>query len=475
MRFLLLLLACIGLPLQAAELPDTVAKALRAADIPQQAVAVYVQRVDKPQPLIAVNARQPMNPASTMKLLTSYAALELLGPAYAWKTETYADGAIKDGVLNGNLVIKGYGDPALTLPGFWNVLRELRKTGLREIRGNLILDRSYFDAGTQGQAVFDNEPWRAYNAAPDALAVNFKATEFRLQPDEGAHSVVVTADPDLPQLKIVNRLALQSGNCGNWKDGFSYQVTQEAGQAVVTLSGTYVAACGVRSFNLAVVDDVHYVGELFGQLWREQGGAWSGEVKAGLVQAQAILLTSTLSPPLEDAVRLMNKNSNNLMARHLLLTLAAEKGGAPGTAEKGAEAVRAWLTSKQLDFPELEIENGAGLSRIERLSAEHMGRLLMDAWKSPVMPELMSSLPIAAVDGTMEKRLKDTPVSGMAHLKTGSLEGVKTLAGYLLDRNGHRWVVVFMVNHSKAAYSRNAQDALLQWLAGRDEARCCDR
>jgi len=474
-RFLTLLLLFASLSLGAAELPAPVVKALQAVDIPSEAVAVYVRRVDKPQPLIALHARQPMNPASTMKLLTSYAGLELLGPAYTWKTEVYASGAIRDGVLDGNLVVKGYGAPALTLPEFWDLLRALRKTGLREIKGDLILDSSYFDPVVQDTGAFDGEPWRAYNAAPSALVVNFKAIEFSFHPDAEQHRVIVAADPDLPQLKIVNKLALRDGNCGNWKDGFTYQVSREADQVVLTLSGSYTAACGDRDFNLSLVDDADYVFQLFRQLWREQGGAIDGKVKHGTVPGDAALLMTAYSPPLADAVRLMNKNSNNLMARQLLLTIGAEKGGAPGSVEKGAAAVREWLAAKGMEFAELQIENGAGLSRVERISAEHMGEVLLSAWDSPSMPELMSSLPIAAVDGTLGARLRDTAVAGAAHLKTGSLEGVKAIAGYLLDREGHRWVVVFIVNHARAAASRKAQDALLEWLLSRDEPSCCNK
>lgn len=458
----------LSLPLSAADLPAPVAKALQAADIPQDTAAVYVRRVDRPQPLIAHDATRAMNPASTMKLLTAYAGLELLGPAYTWKTEVYADGPIKDGVLDGNLIIKGYGDPALTLPAFWDMLRSLRKTGLREIKGNLVLDRSYFEPIAQDAGAFDDEPWRAYNAVPDALMVNFKAVEFSIRPDEAQHRVVVIADPDIPQLKIVNRLELRQGACLDWKGGLGYQVAHEAEQAVITFSGSYAQACGEKSLNLSLVDDADYVYELFRQLWREQGGTLAGVLKQGNVPPDTQLLMQAHSAPLVEAVRMMDKNSNNLMARQMLLTIGAEKGGAPGNVEKGAAAVRAWLASKGLNFAELEIENGAGLSRVERISAQHMGELLVSAWNSPAMPELMSSLPIAAVDGTLEKRLKDTPVAGTAHLKTGSLDGVKALAGYLLDKRGRRWVVVFIVNHAHAAASRSAQDALLEWLYARE-------
>jgi D-alanyl-D-alanine carboxypeptidase/D-alanyl-D-alanine-endopeptidase (penicillin-binding protein 4) len=163
-------------------------------------------------------------------------------------------------------------------------------------------------------------------------------------------------------------------------------------------------------------------------------------------------------------VREINKWSNNLMARQLLLTLGAEKIGIPATEIKGTAALNAWLTDRGTKFDELVVENGSGLSRIERISAEHLGKMLVSTYNSPVMPELMASLPILALDGTIKKRLNDSQSNGRAHLKTGSLDGVSAIAGYVLDANNHRHVLVMLVNHPKAAASKYAQDALIEWV-----------
>jgi D-alanyl-D-alanine carboxypeptidase/D-alanyl-D-alanine-endopeptidase (penicillin-binding protein 4) len=418
--------------------------------------------------LLSHHAVQPMNPASTMKLLTTYAGLELLGPAYSWKTEIYATGPIKDGVLEGDLVLKGYGDPALTLSNFRDMLHGLGKSGLREIRGDLVLDQGYFEPSAQDSGVFDGEPWRAYNAAPDALLVNFKATEFSFRGDAGLGKVLVVADPDLPQLKVVNQVELSQVPCAEWKDHIGYQVVPEGERVMVTFNGSYALACGEKSLSLSVFDNAGYIFQLFRQMWHEQGGTFHGTLKQGVVPPTARLLTQVNSPPLSDVIRMINKNSNNVMARQMLLSIAVEKKGAPGSVKKGATVVQEWLADKGLFFPELVIENGAGLSRLERISAQHMGMLLLAAWRSPVMPELMSSLPILAVDGTLEKRLKESPVAGHAHLKTGSLDGVRSMAGYLLDKKGRRWVLVFMVNHARAGETREAREALLQWLYAKE-------
>jgi len=218
-----------------------------------------------------------------------------------------------------------------------------------------------------------------------------------------------------------------------------------------------------------------YTYALFRELWRELGGTFAGGVREGPAGADARLIASVQSPTLSEVVRDINKFSNNVMARQLFLTLGAAGAGAPASADKTGRVIRQWLAGKGLSFPELVLENGSGLSRIERISAKSLGELLLAAYKSPVMPELMASLPLAAVDGTMRKRLSGAEVAGQAHIKTGSLSGVRAIAGYVLDARGRRVVVVFIVNHANAGNAQPVQDALLRWVHSRDADGCCQR
>lgn len=466
MRQLLCLMLLTALTAHA-ELPPPVTQALRSAGIPADAVSVFVQQVDRSAPLMAHRADAPLNPASTMKLVTTYAGLELLGPSYTWRTELYAGGPVQGDVLRGDLILKGYGDPAMTLENFWNLVRGLRQKGIREIRGDLLLDRGFFEPQPYDAGAFDGEPYRAYNAGPDAMLVNFKATRFRFRGDPATNKVVIESDPALPQLAIVNQLKLSQVPCADWKDRLAYKVTPNGNTVTVTFGGNYSLACGEKNLDLSLLDDATYVFELFKQLWREQGGVFSGKLRTGTTPDAAPLLVRVTSPPLADVIRLINKYSNNVMARQMLLTIGSEHSGLPGSVDNGGQAIRRWLEDKRLDFPELVVDNGAGLSREARISARHLGELLLAAYASPTMPELMSSLPVVAVDGTMEQRMKDSGIAGRAHLKTGSLEGVRSVAGYLLDAKGRRWVVVFMVNHPRAGAYRPAQEALLEWIHDR--------
>ena len=446
------------------QLPPPVAAALAAAGIPEANIGVYVQDVDAKQPLLAVGADRALNPASAMKLVTTYAGLSLLGPAYSWNTEIYTDAPLRKGVLNGDLIIKGYGDPRLTLEDFWLLLGELRQRGVRKIRGDLVLDRSYFEPAAGDPALFDNEPTRPYNTLPDALLVNFKAVRFDFIPDPGRHALILLASPSLPQVRTANHIALDNEPCGDWADRIKLTAADNGTSANLSFDGNYSTACDEQDREYSVLDHPHYVHALFTLLWRELGGTFNGGVRDGEVLPTARLLVTHQSPPLAEIVREINKFSNNVMARQLFLTLGAISGGLPGTTEKAARAIQQWLMQKGLVFPELMMENGSGLSRDDRISAQSMGKLLLDAFHSPVMPEMMASLPVVAVDGTMRKRLVGTDVAGRAHIKTVLLENARSVAGYMLDHQGHRIVVVFLINHPNAGSAQPAQDALMEWL-----------
>lgn len=452
-----------------AELPDSVAQALRQAGVPQDNVSVFVQAVDQPQPVLSHNAEVGRNPASTMKLVTTYAGLELLGPAYRWRTEAYGDGVLQNGVLQGDLILKGYGDPYFMAEDLWRLLNRLREAGVRDIRGNLILDKTYFAPRTDNPGAFDDEPYRAYNAPPNAMLFNLESTTFHFQPalKNDDLSINITAQPDSPQIRVINHLDASTAACPGWKNRLAYDITPATtpqDTASITFKGTYYADCGEHELELSLLDGDSYIYGLFRKLWQQLGGSFNGQLQQAPTPATAVKLLEQESLPLAEVVRYINKYSNNLMARQLLLTIAAESSGQPGIEAGGETAIYAWLAGKNLYFPELVMENGAGLSRIARISAQHMGELLLQAYNSPVMPELMSSLPILSVDGTLSRRLHESPATHSAHIKTGSLEGVRAIAGYVLDAHQRRWVVVFMASDMRAADTRHAQDALIEWV-----------
>ncbi|HWT54192.1 MAG TPA: D-alanyl-D-alanine carboxypeptidase/D-alanyl-D-alanine-endopeptidase [Rhodocyclaceae bacterium] len=461
---LVLFLAFISPTWAIESLPARVAQSLKGAGIPPSNVAIVVQEAGAKRPWLQHHGEVAMNPASVMKLVTTYAGLDILGPAYSWQTGIYTTVPLVDGVLNGDLYLKGSGDPRLTFEQFWLLLRQLRSAGLREIKGRLVLDRSAFtltptDANTVvngGGAPFDDQPLRPYNVKPDALLLNWKSV--RLQLSINGDKLQIQPEPQPANLYLISQVTLTEGECGDWRSRLRADVSTHPDRFHLVITGSYPRSCGAQTWHVGVLDHPQYVYGVFRQLWEELGGSISGGVADGRVPPQATQLAGMDSPPLSELIRDINKFSNNVMARQLYLSLG---DGSTGGADK---AVRAWLERKSLRFPELVLENGSGLSRNERISASSLAALLNSAWQSPWMPEYVASMPIIGVDGTMKKRLRDGSAYAQGHVKTGTLDGVKTIAGYVRDRKGKWQIVVFLINHPNAAAGQAAQDALLAWL-----------
>lgn len=445
----------------AQELPPPVAAALQSAGIPLHTLGILVQEAGSSQPLLAVNPGQPFNPASTMKLVTTDAALDLLGPAHSWKTQAYAAGTQDGEVLLGDLIIKGGGDPKLVLENFWLFLRQIRASGIREIRGDLVLDRTAFEAERFDAAEFDGDPLKPYNAGPDALLLNYGAMGFRFMPDQAARTVGVALNVPATGYTVTPP-ALRNDQCGDWQD----KLHAEFNAGGVSFRGGFAASCGEKTWYVHPyqMTQNQYFGMIFSRLWRDLGGAISGVVKSGSLPQDARLLAEWVSPTLPEVIRDINKFSNNVMARQVFLALSADNPAVPANPQRSAQAVKAWLAGKGIDAPELVLENGSGLSRRERIAAGTMGRMLLAAFQSPLMPEFIASMPLAGLDGTMRKRLNGQGVAGHAHIKTGSLQDVRTLAGYVQAASGKYYAVVCLINHRNAGAGQAAQDALLQWV-----------
>ncbi|MBL8513577.1 MAG: D-alanyl-D-alanine carboxypeptidase/D-alanyl-D-alanine-endopeptidase [Betaproteobacteria bacterium] len=452
-------------------LPAVVSDILARAQIPQESVALLVKDTSAAQAAVSFNADKPMNPASVIKLLTTYAALEMLGPAATWKTEvltTVADA--KGPTLAGDLVFKGSGDPKFSAERLEKLLKQLIDRGINNLRGDLVLDTALFEPITHDPATFDGEPLKAYNAGPDALMLQGKAVRFGFAPRFDGNGVAVWAEPRLSQLEIVNRLKLTEGACGDWRNRIVLDVrTPEPTQLKVAFMGNYPKSCAEQAWSIAALDHARFFGGAFAKTWSTLGGIWQGAVKLAATPADAKPLAMTESAPLAEIVRDINKFSNNPMARQLYLNLSAD-GVAPASVARSTERVREWLTRKGIAAPELIVENGSGLSRTERISANTLAALLGAAWKSSVMPEFISSMPVLGADGTFRRRLKSDPVAGQAHVKGGTLNDVRAIAGYVLDIQGRRWIVAFMIQHPNAGLAQNAQDALLKWVAQGDAA-----
>ncbi len=444
--------------------PPEIPRLLAAEHLPAASVSFVVIDAVSGRPVVGQNVDTPRSPASTIKLLTTFASLDLLGPAYVWHTRALMRGELANGELDGDLILQGGGDPYMTLERWWSFVRRLRAAGLTRIRGDIVVDNQAFALPNLDPGAFDGRPHRAYNVVPDALMVNFQSVEFKIIPDGAHRRADILADPAPVNLVVDNRIRLVDGGCSGAADRVDFDVATPDSDHV-TFTGTLSAQCAPGDFTRALLTPAQYAYGTFVSLWRELGGSIDGGLRIAAAAPDARPLLSFDSLSLGEIVRLTNKYSNNLMARHLLLTIGAERFGYPATVEKGIAAIDEWGRSRGLAVNDVEIDNGSGLSRSTRVSVAAMARLLHAAYHSLYAPEFLASLPLAGIDGTLRTRLKDTP-GGAVRLKTGHLDGVSGVAGYVTSSDGKTYILVSLINDSKV--DEGAGDAvhamLVKWL-----------
>lgn len=450
---------------RAAELPGSVEQALARAGIPVADTAIWVQGVDARQPSLVINADRPMNPASVMKLVTAFAALDHFGPAYSWTTRISIAGRVDGGILHGDLHLTGGGDPVLSYDRLWKLLRRVRALGIERIDGDIVLDGSYLRLPQHDPFAFDGRGLRPYNSGAHGLLLHFNTLQFFLEPAPTAEAPVgFMSSPPIHGLSIDNRIVTGGGPCGVWHRNLDASVESTPDGLRLVLLGRLPASCGPRIWSAAPLSPEEFGAAIVSALWSEVGGTYTGSVRPGTTPPDAAVILADTSPVLAEVLREMNKWSSNVIARQLLATLGATDPTSFDMMRSGAAVAAAQLQAAGIDTRGLVIENGSGLSRIERIRADTLGGLLLTAWRRPFMPEFIAALPLAGVDGTAHQRLGRSPARGQAHIKTGTINEVRAMAGYVLDRNGHRHAVVMMVNHPRAAESQAAQDALLEWI-----------
>ncbi|HEY8972804.1 MAG TPA: D-alanyl-D-alanine carboxypeptidase/D-alanyl-D-alanine-endopeptidase [Burkholderiaceae bacterium] len=443
-------------------LPPTIVAALDKAHVPPDALALWVQPVDASGPSWGWNPDFGVNPASVFKLVTTSAALDTFGPAWTWKTGVHVTGPVRNGVLDGSVVIVGSGDPSLVMERVWLLLRQLRDAGVRDIRGDIVLDHTAFAPSARSPADFDNAPSEPYNVLPDALLMNFRSVTLGFRPQPGGRVARVTSEPPLAGLAVAPTVPLSKAACGDWRAGLRLSADDPARWR---FAGSYPAACGDRNWPLAYPDPATYENRLVAALWRELGGKLAGKVHAGTLPEGATHAFDFESPQLAQIVRDINKFSNNTMAEQLFLTLASNASATASVAqpEQARAVLSQWLHERLGQAADgVVVANGSGLARETRISARTLGALLQSDWRSPAMPELMSSLPIVGVDGTLRRSKAE---AGRAHLKTGSMRDVVAVAGYVLADSGRRYVLVAVVNDPNAGAAHPVLDAAIDWVA----------
>ena len=444
-----------------AQLPAKVEQALRQVAIPSDALSVVVIPLGAGTPKSARLLHQALvsrNPASLMKLVTTSAALDLLGPAFTWRTPVAIDGMVRDGVLQGNVHVRGQGDPKIGVEQVWLMLRRLQGLGIQKIQGDIVLDRTAFEVLYQDPGGFDGEPLRPYNASPDALLLGYKSFLLHFVPDAANKVARVHVEPPLAGVQLQVSVPLSNVDCSDYRASLKADFQNPLR---IAFAGTYPLACADKVWPVAYADPPQFAARTIHGMWLQLGGQLSGTVREGAMPAHLKPLWSHESPSLAEVVRDINKFSNNVMADQLFLTLGLQQRGL-GNAGNSKAVIDAWWRERFGQEPPY-MDKGSGLSREARISPQALAALLQWVWLQPFMPELMASLPLTGVDGTL-KRSKST---ASAHLKTGSLRDVMGVAGYVDAAQGQRYVLVAIVNHPNAHQARPVMDALIDWTAGK--------
>lgn len=460
------LLLCCGTA-AAQGIPPELQKAWRATGLPATALSLQVQEVGG-SPLIAVNASEPRNPASVMKMVTTWAGLLALGPEHTWRTVALAEQGVQidpQGTLKGPLYLKAAGDPFFTVRDLWTMLRELRMRGIKNL-SEVVVDRSVFGAVAIDPGAFDGALDRPYNASPDAMMIGLGVVRLLFQPDVQGQKWIPVLDPPVKDVRIAGQVGWGKGVCPG-SPGVSTQFSTVGSDVVIQVSGNAVGSCGAFSTYRLAQSQERFFDGVFRLLWRELGGTLARGIRSGSVPSDAQAIAWHDSESLANVIRMVNKQSNNVMARMLLLGVGLKMNGPGITSHAAASAALALLRNETVDTRGWVIENGAGLSRTARLTASGLAGMLDLAWRSPLMAEFVSSLAISGVDGTVRRRLRNSDARGMAHLKTGTLRDARALAGYVLGTSGKRYILVSVANHGNAIGIRPFEDALVNWLAAR--------
>ena len=449
---------------QAAGLPATVARTLNEAKVPVDALSVWIAPLDGHGRQMILHPDTPRNPAAVMKLVTTSVALATFGPSHRWQVALTTASTWRGDTLFGPLVLEHDGDPALTAERLWQMVRAVRAHGIRRIQGFRVTGPP-LNLPPWNPEAFDGRGDAPYTQGPAATLVSFNAILLWLIPQPDGRTVVTYAQPPVPLPIDASAVTLENGPCtGKARD----YVTVTFADDRIAIAGRYPKSCGAATLAIAPPDPNRFAEWVLTAIWHELGG----EIDPKLSQRPGPNYRFALSdsPTLTEILFQMNKWSNNVIARQLLALVgfAIEPKAADHVAA-GARAALSFLQQAGIDEGGTTlVENGAGLSRQERITARTLARLLTYVAKQEYAAEFTAGLPRLGEDGTARRRYRHHPLEGQAHLKTGTLRDVRALAGYARDRQGRPYVVVMLLNHPNASAAAALFPQLLGWLVNEE-------
>ncbi len=447
-------------------LPQGIEEAIAKSTIPKDDISIYIKEIDNSHLLASLYENRSRTPASVIKVLSTYAAILKLGFDYRFPTQFYIQGVISHGVLEGDLVVKGFGDPTLSTKDLESIVDTIASKGIQKIEGNIVIDRSFFDVGSKDSSRFDENPYSPYNAMPDAMMFNERVSTICVAPNKNS----ITKKTADESYTILNRLKLVNKPCRGKYSWPGIKIDKSKVTPVVMLQGKISKRCGSRNICKVITKPYKSFYYALKDKLKERGIAIESRLKLAKVPKTATILFTHYSQPLEKIISKTAKKSNNLYARHLLLFLGAKQYGAPATLDKGRRAVEYILRSKgALGSGTLQIDNGSGLSRSAKITAKLLADMYEDAYRR-YGERWMNTLSIAGVDGTIKKRFRGTVVKNRAWMKTGTLKRVKNIGGYVKSKAGKLYTVVILVNTKRGNWRASAlQNDIIKWLVNYDE------
>ena len=443
-------------------LPSSINTIIKKSGIPKKDISIYIKEVgNSGRELASLNAKTTRTPASVIKVMSTYAAVLKLGFDYRWPTQFYTAGRVKNGVLNGDLVVKGFGDPTLSSKDLADIVANIKVKGIRSIKGNIVIDRSYFAVGTKNNSGFDKHTYSPYNAMPDAMMFNERVSTICVAPNKNSvYKKVVDGS-----YKIKNNLQRVNKPCRGRYSWPGIKINNSSAIPEVWLQGKISKKCGKRNICKVITKPYKTFYYALKDALKKEGVRVSGSMRLHKVPSAARILFTHYSRSLEKIISRTAKKSNNLYARHLLLFLGAKMYGAPATLSKGRQAVEYILRSKgALSAGTLKIDNGSGLSRTAKLNAKQLATMYDNAYNR-YGKRWMKTLSIAGVDGTIRRRFRGTVVRNRAWMKTGTLNRVKNIGGYVKSRSGRMYTAVILVNTKKGRWkAAQLQNNIIKWL-----------
>ena len=443
-------------------MPLQIQNFVNKSGIPSKDISIYIKELESEKVIASLNSSTTRKPASVIKVMTTYSTLLKLGFNYRWPTEFYANGSIGAGVLNGNLVVKGYGDPTLAKKHIASIVKKIKNSGVRRITGDIIIDRSYFNVGNKNSSNFDKYTYSPYNAMPDAMMFNERTSTVCITPKKKSASKSIND----PSYSVVNQIKYVNTACKGKYSWIGSRVDMSSGNPKLILNGKLSKNCGTRKVCKVITKPYKAFYHALRNALRKNSISVGGGFRLAKVPKGSKLLFTHYSQTLEKIISKTAKKSNNLYARQLMLHLGAKVYGAPATLNKGRKAIKYILKRyNALASSKLYIENGSGLSRSSNVTAEIFSYMFQSAY-SRYGQRWMNTLSIGGKDGTIRKRFRGSPASNHSWMKTGTLNRVKNIGGYVKNRSGKLYTVVILVNTKVGRWkASHLQNKIINWIA----------